>query len=260
MANATVVTRQDVAKSFRELGLREEDAVLVHSSLQSFGHVEGGADAVIDGILDAVGLDGALLVPTLTGSEALSVDNPPHVDLRTTPCWTGRIPETLRQRPEAIRSTHPTHSCARLGGRAEELTQGHELSPTPCGVTSPYFRVAMAGGYIAMVGCTLSTCTTCHTVEELANVDYHLQKEVALGSCIDRHGNRVETPCRLHSYAGPERDFPVLEPLLLEKGLMRIGTIGASTIRLIDAMGLIKTALDKVRFDPYYLTVLRGSG
>jgi len=248
------LTRRAIAEGFRALGLNAGDVVLMHASLSSFGNVDGGADAVIDGLLDVLGPEGTLVTPTLTGSRDLSPANPPHVDLRTTPCWTGRIPETLRQRPEAVRSTHPTHSCAAIGPRADSLTQDHPISPTPCGAMSPYFRVALAGGTIAMASCTLDVCTTCHTVEELANVPYHLQPDVAYGSCIDRYGNHVETPVRLHSYGGPARDFPVLQPLLIERGLMRLGAIGPSTIRLINAMGLIETALEKVRFDPYYLT------
>jgi len=253
------VTRQDIAAGFAALGIAAGDVVLLHSALSSFGQVTGGADAVIDGLLDAVGRDGTVVVPTLTGSPDLSPENPPHVDLRTAPCWTGRIPETFRLRPDAIRSTHPTHSCAAIGAQAEALTSGHAVAPTPCGVTSPYFRVALAGGAIALAGCGLTVCTACHTVEELANVPYHLQPDVAYGSCIDRHGRRVETPVRLHSYDGPARDFPVLEPLLLERGLMRIGTVGASTVRLADAMGLIETALEQIRFNPYYLTDRRAA-
>ena len=252
--SGTMVTRQAIADGFRELGVGAGDVLLLHSSLSSFGRVEGGADTVIDGVLDALTKDGTLVVPTLTGSRDLSPANPPHIDLRTTPCWTGRIPEALRLRCEAVRSTHPTHSCAAIGARAEAIMRNHALSPTPCGVLSPYFQAALAGGKIVFAGCTLQVCTTCHTVEEIANVPYHLQSDVAYGSCIDQHGNHVETPVRLHSYEGPTRDFPVLEPVLLERDLMCIGKVGDSTVRLIDAMGLIETALEKVRFDPYYLT------
>jgi aminoglycoside 3-N-acetyltransferase len=252
------LSRHDIASGFRALGVSRGDVLLLHSSLRSFGPVSGGAETVIDGILDAVGDTGTLLVPTLTGHENLWPESPPHVDLRSAPCWVGRIPETLRQRPEAVRSVHPTHSCAALGARAGELTRGHHLSPTPCGVTSPYFRVAAAAGYIAMAGCDLSACTTFHTVEELANVDYHLQPTIAYGTCIDPEGNRIDTPCRLHSYAGPPRDFPVMEPIMAERGLLRIGPVGASTVRLIDAMGLIESTLDKLRFDPWYITAWRG--
>lgn len=255
-----MVTRDDIAKGFLGLGLEPGCALLIHSSLKSFGRVDGGAEAVVAGIIDALGPEGTLLAPTLTGHEELFPDNPPHVDLRTAPCWTGAIPEAVRLHPDAVRSTHPTHSCTAIGACAEELTAGHELTPTPCGITSPYFRVAQAGGYIAMIGCTLERCTTCHTVEEIANVGFHLQKEIAYGTCIDRHGNTVETPCLLHSYKGPERDYPVLEPILLEKGLMRIGKVGESTVRLINSMGLILTALERLRHDLYYMTVLRGKG
>jgi len=86
--------------------------VLVHSSLSSLGCVEGGADAVIDALLDVLGPGGTLVVPTLTGTESLSAENPPRYDPDATPCWTGRVPETLRRRPGAMRSLHPTHSVA----------------------------------------------------------------------------------------------------------------------------------------------------
>jgi len=252
-----MLTRQDIAQGFRKLGLHEGEIVLAHSSLSSFGRVDGGADAVIDGLLDVLGEEGTLLVPTLTGSEDLSPDNPPHVDLRTHPCWTGCIAETLRQRPGAVRSVHPTHSCAALGARAGELTLDHYKSPTPCNITSPYFRVAMAKGYIAMIGCTLDTCTKFHTVEEIANLDYVCQKDVAQATCIDLDGEFVETPLRLHSYAGPTRDFPVMDLVLQRKSLMRMGQVGDSTVRLVHALGLIETALDKLRHDPFYLTAQR---
>lgn len=247
------VTRLDIAQGLTALGVKPSDALLIHSSLSSFGEVDGGADAVIDGALDAVSHHGAVMVPALTGHEDLSPEHPPHIDLRTTPCWTGIIPETLRQRPEAVRSIHPTHSCAAIGRRAHELTARHEWSPTPCGVLSPYYRLAAANGKIVMLGCGLESCTTFHTIEELANVDYHLQPDIAHGTCIDMEGNRIETPCRLHSYEGPERNFPVMEPILIDRRLMQAGTIGMATVKVIDSMGLIEAALHYLRSDPYFL-------
>lgn len=252
------LTRADIANGFRRLGFTTGDVVLLHSSLRSFGYVAGGADAVIDGILDALGPEGTLVVPTLTGSIELSAANPPHIDIRTTPCWTGAIPEAVRHRPEAIRSVHPTHSCTAIGKRAEELTRDHYISPTPCGLTSPYFRVALAGGYIVMAGCTLASCTTLHAVEELAGSGYRSQDAIAFGSCIDSRGVRIETPVLLHAYEAPQADFPVMEPILLERGLMRIGKIGSSTVRVVKSMHLIEAALEKVRFDKYFLTTSRG--
>ena len=123
---------------------------------------------------------------------------------------------------------------------------------------SPYFRVAMAGGYLAMAGCDLRSCTTCHTVEEIARLPYVCQGDPAVCACIDRCGETVEVTCYLHSYAGPERDFPALEPRLLAQGALRIGHVGDCEIRLIESLSLIEAALDELSGDPWYLTVRRG--
>ncbi len=247
------MTRTELHQAFQSF-IPDGAAVLMHSSLKRLGIIDGGPDAVIDALMDALGPEGTLLVPTLTGHEALSAHNPPHIDLRTEPCWTGIIPETLRRRDDAVRSIHPTHSCAAIGARAEALTRDHYISPTPCGITSPYFRVALDGGYIAMLGCTLDTCTTFHTIEEIANLPYVCQEDVARGTCIDRFGNTVETPCRLHRYDGPARNFPVMEPVLNAKRAMRIERVGNAEVRFINAMALLELTLDQLRYDPMFLT------
>ena len=77
MGRRAIVRRDDIVRGLRALGLAPGDVVLVHSSLGSLGHVEGGADAVIDALLDTVGTEGTVLVPTLTGSEGLDADHPP---------------------------------------------------------------------------------------------------------------------------------------------------------------------------------------
>ena len=60
------VSKSDIIQSLKELGLRQGDIVLVHSSLKSFGYVEGGADTVIDAFLEVVGETGTLVMPTLS--------------------------------------------------------------------------------------------------------------------------------------------------------------------------------------------------
>ena len=60
-----MVTKTNITESLKELGVKNGDVLLFHSSLKSFGFVEGGADAVIDGVLDAVLPNGTAVVPTL---------------------------------------------------------------------------------------------------------------------------------------------------------------------------------------------------
>jgi aminoglycoside 3-N-acetyltransferase len=247
------VTAETLADALRRLGLNDGDVVLVHSSLSRLGNVRGGAEMVIDALLEAVGPAGTVLFPTLTGTEGDGPDSPPIVDVRLTPCWTGRIPETARKRPEARRSLHPTHSIAVFGAGAERYAAGHEASATPCDTHSPYYRLITEGGRILLLGdVTQDSNTSFHCLEELAEVPYHLQPEPTDGIVIDAGGGRHVVRNQLHHW-GWARDFPKVDGPLRSAGAMRSGRVGQSTSHLIAARSFADTLLPLLRQDPLYL-------
>ncbi len=252
MDQNTGLTREALCRDFQKLGIRPGDILLVHSSLSSLGFVEGGADTVIDALLDAVGPQGTILVPTLTGSETFSPANPPVFDVRNTPCWTGKIPETFRKRPDALRSLHPTHSVAAIGPHAKFLTEGHENALTPCGQNTPYIKLAQLGGYVLFIGAKLSSCTLLHGVEELAEVPYHLQKEPVQATILDHQGNSMTRKLKIHLY-GYHRDYEKLAPILLNQNIMKSGTVGRATVLLVKAKELVELALNEIKKDPEFL-------
>jgi aminoglycoside 3-N-acetyltransferase len=250
-SHLSTLTCADIVRGLRELGVQPGTILLVHSSLSSLGYVEGGADAVIDALLTAVGPQGTVLVPTLTGSEALNADNPPHFDPVATPCWTGRIPETMRQRPDALRSRHPTHSVAAIGARAAELVAGHEFCITPCGPDSPYGRLAQLGGHILLLGVTHSSNTTLHHVEEIVGVPYHMQPGLVAAQIVEKGGLRT-VHLMLHRYGAP-REFERIEPLLRERDIQRDGPVGAAQARLIDARRMVEVVRQALLQDHTFL-------
>ena len=242
------VTRSDIVRGLRSLGLRAGDRVLAHSSLSSFGHVEGGADAVIDALLDVVGEAGTVLVPTLTGNENLSAQNPPVFHVDNTPCWTGRIPETFRQRPDAVRSLHPTHSAAAIGADAMALTTSHIDSLTPCDELSPYGKLAaLENGLILLIGVGQNSNTTFHYVEELAGVDYHLQRGL-VEARIESEGAILSQHIFIHAY-GTARNFEVMEQVFIERGVQHFAQVGNATLRLIHAGGMVELTAKALRAD-----------
>jgi aminoglycoside 3-N-acetyltransferase len=247
-----MITQTQLSEGFAALGVLQGSKVLVHSSLRSLGHVDGGADAVIDSLLAVLGPMGTLLVPTLTGSSLFSPQNPPTFDPAQTPSWTGTIAETLRKRPTAARSLHPTHSAAAIGADATALLEGHVHSVTPCDEWSPYGELARrTDGYILLIGVTHISNTTFHHVEEVAGLPYHMQAGFAAATVVV-NGSAHTRHIMLHRY-GPERNFDVMEPFFLEQGIQHTGRIGAATVRLIHAPGMVRATLRAVAADPFLL-------
>ncbi|MFC9847690.1 aminoglycoside N(3)-acetyltransferase [Streptomyces sp. NPDC060223] len=176
-----LVTRDTVSAQLLQLGVRPGETLLVHSSLSSLGWVCGGAVAVVQGLLDALGPDGTLVVPTQSGdlSDPALWSNPPvpeewwpairaqmpSYDPLVTPTrGVGVIPETVRTWPGARRSAHPQTSFAALGPRAAEITEGHA---TDCrlGERSPLARLELLDARVLLLGAGYDACTAFHLAE-----------------------------------------------------------------------------------------------
>ncbi|MFF3205937.1 aminoglycoside N(3)-acetyltransferase [Streptomyces sp. NPDC002962] len=176
-----LVTRDTLAAELRALGVEPGEILLVHSSLSSLGWVCGGAVAVVRGLLDAIGPDGTLVVPTQSGdlSDPALWSNPPvpaqwweriratmpaYDPLITPALGVGVIPETVRTWPGALRSAHPQTSFAALGARAAEVVEGH-APDCRLGEHSPLARLEKAGARVLLLGAGYATCTSFHLAE-----------------------------------------------------------------------------------------------
>lgn len=242
----------DLLNTFESIGIRKGDTLLVHSSLSSFGYVEGGEQTVIEALLASVGIGGNVFVPTLTGKPSDGPTNPPVFDVKKSPCWTGRIPSEFMKLSEAKRSLHPTHSLAGIGLLVDYLIKGHEDSLTPCGKDSPYIKIAEIGGYILLLGVAMDSNTTIHSAEELANVPYHLQKEKTECTIIDYDGDILKRRLYLHHWGTPRYFQKIEEPLENLHILTQI-KCGNSVIRLIKSMPMIEWLYEKLIKNPEYL-------
>lgn len=241
-----------IVAALRALGLSSGVTVLAHSSLSSLGRVRGGAEAVIDALLAAVSPGGTVLVPTLTGTPRDSLACPPVFDPRTSPCWTGVVPDTFRRRPTSRRSRHPTHSVAGIGPHAATLLAAHEYCATPCAADSPYGRLADSGGLILLLGVTHASNTCLHMLEEVARVLYHLQPKPAHARVARVDGTWEEIATVLHLWRW-ERNFPKVEPLLRDASVQRDGLVGRAPSRLVDVGAMRETLLTVLHRDPLFL-------
>ena len=125
MTSTPTVTRDQIGSDLRQLGIAPDDILLVHSSLSALGRVEGGADAVIDAILDVLGAKGTLLMPSFPGGgEHQLIRNGFIFDVRTAQSEMGLISRPFVAGPARFaRSTRRTPLPVWLShGRTVERT------------------------------------------------------------------------------------------------------------------------------------------
>lgn len=230
----------------RTLGLTAGDRVVVHSSLRAVGPDSGGAEAVVDALLEVLGPQGLLVVPAFTYTTA-------RFDPAVEPGRTGAIAEAARLRPGAVRSLHPTHSVAALGAGARELCANHE-DVAGTDVDSPLDRLARAGGLVLLLGVGHIADTTIHVGEFRAGVsylstpfgpDWPRVHEIVTGS-----GARTVEYDR---YPGCSRAFGVVEHGLRERGSVRDGRVGRAECQLVPGEALIAESLELLARDRWAL-------
>lgn len=239
-----MVTKKQIKTGLVELGLRAGDLVVVHSSLSSFGEVDGGAEAVVDALLEVLGPHGTLAVPTFNFEPGI-------FDHATTPSIVGKITEEVRSRPDATRSKHPTHSVTAIGPLAEVITEAHEKA-NPFGRGSALYKALMAGGKILQLGVTHTSNSTIHVAEELAKVPYlERQRYVGIrlpdGSVIYKWIRRP----------GCSQGFNEVDELLYERDAINEVMIGSCKARLMTARAVVDAAVEMLKEDPEALLCMR---
>ena len=55
------LTKQDLVRDLKHLGIGSGDLLNVKASIRSIGELDGGADTLIDALLEVVGSDGTIV-------------------------------------------------------------------------------------------------------------------------------------------------------------------------------------------------------
>ncbi len=61
-----ILTKEDLIEGFKSCGVSKGQAIFVHTSLKSLGFVVGGAEILIRALLEIVGEEGTLMMPSQT--------------------------------------------------------------------------------------------------------------------------------------------------------------------------------------------------
>ncbi len=252
-AAGKIVTKQDIINGLRQLGIKERDTIFVHSSLGAFGFVEGGAQAVIDALLESVGSNGNVCMPSFG-----PLPDGKTFDVGKTASGVGKVSDIFWRMPNAKRSLSPTHCVACIGKHAVEITEGHLLDETPFTKNSPYYKMMQLDGKVVALGSPLRRSLTCNYIfEDMVGGRFPVKVYAAEKKefvVIDEKGRKQIVKKKVHDLAlDPIRiDYnPELadwfEGLLIERKCMRKGKIGEATVLVYGIKCLIDTLADLLK-------------
>jgi aminoglycoside 3-N-acetyltransferase len=241
----TVFVR-DIETGLRALQLGEAP-VVVHASLKSFGHVDGGAESVVNALLRTFT---SVMVPTFTYKTMITPPVGPADNgmvygsgqdaNRMAEFFTpslpadllmGIIPETLRQHPLAKRTGHPIQSFA--GVNAETFLAAQTLADP----LAPLSALAMAGGWVILLGVNHTVNTSIHYAEKMA------ERRTFVRWALTPHGV-VECP----SFPGCSAGFNAIAPALEMQ--TRRTWIGNALIQAVSLRAVFNVVIPRIRRDP----------
>ena len=228
--------------------MKPGDAVGVHSSLAGFGRVEGGADAVIDAILETIGPEGTAVFPAYSNNRELLELTPDeqaqglcfkHRILPYDPlhegCWTGRIADTFWRRPGAVRGTSPTQSLAALGRHKQRF------------LAERWEALLDLDGFILLLGVGLGCCSAMHIAErQLVKFPERILRRITPPAELRERMEREHC----HFYFGPYPAMALMEGPCREAGIFKEGMIGAAPVKLFRLRAAVDAYARALQEDP----------
>lgn len=230
--------KETLKLQLKNMGICPTDTLLVHASMKSMGEVEGGADTVLDALMEYLD-QGMLMFPTHTwrqmGRDYLVFDPD------TEPVCVGILPELFRKRPGVVRSLHPTHSMAVYGKKNEVYVAGEESCNTPCTPGGCWSRLAEEGAKILLIGIGHERNTYIHAVEEELDVPERLTKEPETFFIRMPDGSLKERP--MYRHYNPKTDhiseaYPKLEQAFYDREAAKKVKFGDADCILCEAAAI----------------------
>ncbi len=252
-----ILTKQSLVEALRLAGVAPGQQLMVHTSLGSLGFVVGGAQTVIEALMEAVGPEGTLMMPTQswknldpeTGVHGdiprewwpIIRENYPAYDKRITPTWTmGAVADMLRTWPGAIRSDHPARSVTALGKNAAYLAAGHSDLSNIFGEGSPVARLYELDGAVLLLGVGYDKNTSLHLAD--ARASYPGKHSVTEHSAVMGNGKR-EWVAYDTLYVDGE-DFTAIGEAFAASGAEKATPVGDATARWMRQRELVDFAVE----------------
>lgn len=249
-------THSDLLAAFQALGVAPGQTVMLHASVKAVGKVMGGANVILQALLDALTPAGTLMM--YAGWQDIPdfvLDLPPEQRQRyydEHPPFDPAIARAVRENsilaeflrtwPGARRSQNPEASMVAVGERAAWITQDHPMN-YGYGAGSPLAKLVELGGKVLMLGAPLDTITLLHYAENRARMRH---KNIVRYQCpVLRDGEKVWLDIEDYDTGETHDDYSFEEIALAYLAQNRgcRGKVGSAESYLFDAADLTAFAI-----------------
>ena len=170
-------TKTDILSQLEAMRAPRGSVVIIHSSLRSVGALDGGAEALLDALIEYFTAEGGLLcIPTHTWGNA---DMEITLDMESAENDLGVLSTVAINDGRGVRTENPTHSMV-IFGDAERATAFASLDlniDSPISPEGCYGQIYRDDGYILLVGVGQNKNTFIHTVEEMLDTPHRMTEE-----------------------------------------------------------------------------------
>ena len=241
------VSLQDLKAGLTKLGLSKH-LVIAHASLKAVGKIEGGAETMLQALLESTR---GLVMPTFTYKTMLNPEiGPPnngitygtqadlnkqaeafHPNMPVDPMM-GILPEVLRKHPAAKRTSHPIQSFAGIHSDAVLNSQSIFNPLAPIGTLSDN------DGWVLLLG-----------VDHMVNTSIHYGEKLAGRMQFIRWALTPDRVVECPGFPGDSEGFNAIAPDV-EKYTRR-AEIGGTLVQAVHVKSLLDVVVQRIRENPF---------
>lgn len=250
------VTKDVLKACLRKLGVRTGQVIEVHASLSSFDYVIGGARTIVDALMESVGPEGTILMPTQSADNSepsewkspavepemyrqVRMAIPPYDADKSDIPGIGAVAENFRHREGVVRTDHPVVSFAAWGKYAKLLCNRQSFH-YPLADESPSARLYELKGFVLLLGCGFDTVTSMHLAEYKTDA-----RPIKIEGCCINTANGTEW----RSYLDLDTDSSVFERIRSEmhkKNVIHEITLAGSHIQFFPVQYAVDEATEYI--------------
>jgi len=240
--------KEDLVRDIKELGIKEGELLHLKVSLRAIGEIEGGANTLIEALLEAVGETGTIVCDAFIDvySLPLTKEDAGKIADDNTPSYAGAFANAMIKHPKSVRSKHPIQKFSAIGALAEELCNNH--TPESGGYDLLWDMIKRNATNLTIGGKVIGVGTTHVAVEHMG----FKKKQMNIGRNYYAPNGDVNL-AKVNWNGGCGLGFRKFIPLYREKNVMiKEGNIGNAHSYYTDMNGTYNVEIEKLKEEPKF--------